>query len=103
MFSGSMAFVWGSAFGNPPLALDNPLPYFGRRPHPNTGSHAGAWGGFSGQPDLYISEFSFNPTTPTQGQAVEVRIGVYNQGNAAVSGPASASNGGRGTTIQPGL
>jgi len=40
----------------------------------------------SRQPDLYISEFTLNPAVPVQGQPVEVRIGVYNRGNAP-SGP----------------
>ncbi|MEA3469456.1 MAG: CARDB domain-containing protein [Thermodesulfobacteriota bacterium] len=34
------------------------------------------------QPDLYISEFSLQPSSPTQGQSVSVRIGVYNGGDA---------------------
>lgn len=34
------------------------------------------------QPDLYISEFSLDPATPTKGNPVDVRVGVYNQGNA---------------------
>jgi len=34
-------------------------------------------------PDLIISEFSLNPATPTMGQNVHVRVGAYNQGNAA--------------------
>ncbi|MCX9078356.1 MAG: SH3 domain-containing protein [Candidatus Methanoperedens sp.] len=42
-------------------------------------------GGGSGQPDLFVSEFSLDPATPVQGQPVNVRIGVYNQGTAAVS------------------
>ena len=37
-------------------------------------------------PDLIISEFSLNPATPTMGQNVTVRVGAYNQGNAA-AGP----------------
>ena len=36
----------------------------------------------AGRPDLYISEFSLDPPTPTQGQPVRVRIGVYNKGTA---------------------
>ncbi len=40
----------------------------------------------SRQPDLYISEFTLNPASPKQGQPVQVRIGVYNRGNAP-SGP----------------
>ena len=35
-----------------------------------------------GQPDLYVSEFSLDPPTPTQGRPVTVRIGVYNRGTA---------------------
>src|SRR5512136_2284331 len=31
--------------------------------------------------DLFVSEFSLSPSTPTQGSPVSVRIGVYNQGN----------------------
>ncbi|GAB4573391.1 MAG: hypothetical protein Kow0077_15650 [Anaerolineae bacterium] len=85
MLSGSAAFVWATAFGNPPLALDNPAVPSGPlpivptvppiSPPPSTG-----------QPDLYVSEFSLSPATPVQGQPVEVRVGVYNGGSAAVSG-----------------
>ncbi|RPJ00113.1 MAG: hypothetical protein EHM39_05365, partial [Chloroflexi bacterium] len=39
-------------------------------------------GGSAGQPDLFVSEFALNPGTPTEGQAVQVRVGVYNQGGA---------------------
>ena len=42
-------------------------------------------GGGGGQPDLYVSEFSLDPATPIKGQSVNVRVGVYNQGNASVS------------------
>jgi hypothetical protein len=35
----------------------------------------------SAQSDLYISEFSLEPSSPIQGREVSVRIGVYNQGN----------------------
>ena len=38
------------------------------------------------KPDLYVSEFTINPATPVQGTAAHVRIGVYNQGDAA-AGP----------------
>jgi len=41
----------------------------------------------TGQPDLYVSEFTLDPPTPLKGQAVNVRIGVYNQGNAAATTP----------------
>lgn len=34
------------------------------------------------EPDLYISEFALKPSSPTQGQSVSVRIGVYNEGDA---------------------
>jgi len=37
-------------------------------------------------PDLFVSEFSLNPSPPVQGRPVSVRIGVYNKGKAA-SGP----------------
>jgi len=37
-------------------------------------------------PDLYISEFSLSPSTPTQGKSVEVSIGVYNSGSARAGG-----------------
>ena len=37
-------------------------------------------------PDLYISEFSLSPSTPTQGKPVKVRIGVYNRGTARAGG-----------------
>jgi len=37
-------------------------------------------------PDLIVSEFTITPATPVMGQNAHVRIGVYNQGNAA-SGP----------------
>jgi hypothetical protein len=43
--------------------------------------------GGGGQPDLYVSEMSVDPATPVQGQPVNVRVGVYNQGTAAVSSP----------------
>ncbi len=33
-------------------------------------------------PDLFVSEFSLDPSTPIQGSPVSVRIGVYNQGTA---------------------
>ncbi len=33
-------------------------------------------------PDLYISEFSLSPSTPTQSKPVKVRVGVYNRGSA---------------------
>src|SRR5574341_63795 len=35
---------------------------------------------FEKKPDLYISEFSLNPSTPTEGSPVSVHVGVYNQG-----------------------
>lgn len=35
-----------------------------------------------GQPDLIISELSLNPASPHQGEAVTVRVGDYNQGDA---------------------
>jgi len=38
------------------------------------------------KPDLIVSEFTITPATPVMGQNVHVRIGAYNQGNAA-SGP----------------
>ena len=38
------------------------------------------------KPDLYVSEFSIDPATPVQGSPAHVRIGVYNQGDAA-AGP----------------
>jgi subtilase family serine protease len=34
-------------------------------------------------PDLFVSEFALMPAWPVQGQPVEVRVGVYNQGTAA--------------------
>jgi hypothetical protein len=34
-------------------------------------------------PDLYVSEFSLDPSTPHRTQVTHVRIGIYNQGNAA--------------------
>ncbi len=74
--SGSMAFVWATAFGNPTLALDTPMMPIGGPPSP----------GVSGGPDLFVSEFSLTPATPVKGQPVEVRVGVYNQGDTAVSG-----------------
>ncbi|HMB25440.1 MAG TPA: SH3 domain-containing protein [Anaerolineales bacterium] len=39
------------------------------------------------KPDLIISEFSISPSTPVMGQTVHVRIGAYNQGDAATGGP----------------
>jgi len=38
------------------------------------------------KPDLIVSEFTITPATPVMGQNAHVRIGAYNQGNAA-SGP----------------
>jgi uncharacterized protein YraI len=35
------------------------------------------------KPDLIVSEFTISPATPVMGQNAHVRIGVYNQGNAA--------------------
>lgn len=35
------------------------------------------------RPDLYISELSLDPASPQMGQAVTVRVGVYNQGSVA--------------------
>ena len=32
-------------------------------------------------PDLFVSEFSLDPSTPIQGNPVSVRVGVYNKGN----------------------
>lgn len=37
-------------------------------------------------PDLFVSEFSLNPSTPIQRSPVSVRVGVYNKGRAP-SGP----------------
>jgi hypothetical protein len=37
-------------------------------------------------PDLYIQSITLNPNPPVQGQPVQVKVAVYNQGNAA-SGP----------------
>jgi uncharacterized protein YraI len=34
-------------------------------------------------PDLYISEYSWSPVPPHMGVSFHVRVGVYNQGNAA--------------------
>jgi hypothetical protein len=81
--SGHMAFVWATPFGNPPLALDSlgstimpiatPIPI------------ATPSGGGGDQADLFISEFSLDPATPVEGQPVQVRVGVYNQGNTAAT------------------
>ena len=38
------------------------------------------------EPDLYVSEFSLEPSTPIQGSPVSVRIGAYNKGTEE-SGP----------------
>jgi hypothetical protein len=35
------------------------------------------------KPDLIVSEFTISPATPVMGQNAHVRIGAYNQGNAA--------------------
>jgi hypothetical protein len=35
------------------------------------------------KPDLIVSEFSITPSTPTMGVSCHVRVGAYNQGNAA--------------------
>jgi uncharacterized protein YraI len=41
-------------------------------------------GGDTGaKPDIYVSEFTISPATPIMGQNAHVRIGTYNQGNAA--------------------
>ncbi len=40
----------------------------------------------AGAPDLYIQSITFNPYPPVQGQMVQVKVSVYNQGNAA-AGP----------------
>ncbi len=37
----------------------------------------------AGLPDLIVSEFSISPATPIMGQPAHVRIGAYNDGNAA--------------------
>ncbi len=47
---------------------------------------AGAAPPSAGQPDLYVSEFSLDPATPVKGEPVDVRVGVYNQGDTAVVG-----------------
>ncbi len=89
MISGSMAFVWATAFGDPALALDQPAeplvplpedPIATITPLPATPPPS------TGQPDLFVSEFALDPATPVQGQPVQVRVGVYNQGDAAASG-----------------
>jgi hypothetical protein len=36
----------------------------------------------SARPNIIVSEFSLNPAVPVRGQAVQVRIGVYNNGTA---------------------
>ena len=36
-----------------------------------------------GLADLYVSEFSLTPDPPRKSQVTQVRIGIYNQGNAA--------------------
>jgi len=46
------------------------------------GADGGSGGSFGREPDLYISEFTLDPPTLTQGQPVSVRIGVYNRGAA---------------------
>ncbi len=35
------------------------------------------------KPDLYVSEYSWSPMPPHMGVSFHVRVGVYNQGNAA--------------------
>jgi len=96
MLSGGAAFVWATAFGDPALALDTPAapsmpaspstpvsPTSPAVPTPTTVPPTPAAGG----PDLFVSEFSLTPASPVQGQPVEVRVGVYNGGSAAVSSP----------------
>jgi hypothetical protein len=39
------------------------------------------------KPDLYVSEFSLNPNPPDHTKSVHVRVGVYNKGTAAATGP----------------
>ena len=55
-----------------PTATASPPPTLSPEPPPVTGK----------APDLYVSEFALNPTTPTQGKPVAVRVGVYNKGTA---------------------
>lgn len=43
---------------------------------------AGAGSEATALPDLYISEFQLNPAELIQGRPVQVRVGVYNLGNA---------------------
>ncbi|WP_397544283.1 CARDB domain-containing protein [Roseovarius salis] len=43
---------------------------------------SGSGAAFAG-PNLVVSEFSLDPATPVRGQPVDVRIGVYNRGDAA--------------------
>jgi len=52
----------------------------------SSGGSAPGSGSSGGSPDLFVSEFSMTPETPTQGSPVTVRIGVYNKGTSA-SGP----------------
>jgi hypothetical protein len=37
----------------------------------------------AGSPDLFVQSITFNPYPPVQGQPVQVRVSVYNQGDAA--------------------
>ncbi len=86
MLAGGAYFVWATAFGSPALALDTPTaastPPSPGVPTPTPVPPAPSTGG----PDLFVSEFSLTPATPVQGQPVQVRIGVYNGGDAAASG-----------------
>ena len=75
--SGHMAFVWATPYGNPPLALAS----LGSAVMPIATPSGGG-----DQADLFISEFSLDPATPVEGQPVNVRVGVYNGGNTAVTG-----------------
>ena len=60
-----------------------PAPEPAHRPAPSPGEvRVPQRASVAPQPDLYISEFSLSPSTPTQGRPVKVRVGVYNRGSA---------------------
>jgi hypothetical protein len=41
------------------------------------------------QPDLYISQITYNPTNPHMGDVITIKVSVYNGGNA-IAGPSTA-------------
>lgn len=67
----------------PPTAMET-VPSSSSQPAPPTEFQNTSHG--RALPDLYVSEYSLDPSPPSREAVVDVRIGVYNQGGAA-SGP----------------